>query len=80
MHKPTMVNKSERVRKLLRLIRLGAGLRQVDVAQRLSEPQSFVSKYESGERQLDFAEIAEGCAALGITLSEFVLRFEKEQG
>ena len=38
---------------LLRDIRTEAGLRQVDLAQRLGQPQSFASKYESGERRLD---------------------------
>lgn len=36
--------------------REGAGLTQMDVAKRLSKPQSFVSKYERGERRLDFVE------------------------
>lgn len=38
---------------LLRRIRAEAGLRQVDMAEKLKMPQSYVSKYESGERRLD---------------------------
>ena len=34
-----------------------AGLRQQDVAARLRKPQSFVSKYETGERRLDVIEL-----------------------
>ena len=33
-----------------------AQLRQVDLAERLGKPQSFVSKYETGERRLDVVE------------------------
>jgi transcriptional regulator with XRE-family HTH domain len=62
--------------RLLREHRQRAGLRQVDVAQRLSEPQSFVSKYESGERRLDVIELRQVCAALEIPFIEFVQEFE----
>ena len=66
-----------RLRSLLRDLRNEAGLRQVDLASKLEEPQSFVSKYESGERRLDFVEVVEVCNALNITLPEFVRRFEE---
>ncbi len=52
-------------------------MRQVDVATRLGVPQSFVSKYESGERRLDLVELQQVCAAIGISLKEFVRRFEE---
>ncbi len=67
-----------RMRELLRDIREAAGLRQVDLAVRLKRPQSFVSKYESGEKTLDFLEVREVCHALSIPLADFVRRFEKE--
>ncbi|MGK3201098.1 helix-turn-helix domain-containing protein [Amycolatopsis sp. MEPSY49] len=38
----------QRLCALLRELRLGAGLTRVQVAERLEEPQSFVSKYEAG--------------------------------
>ena len=41
----------------LRQARLEAGLTQVQVAERLGKPQSFVSKAESGERRIDFVEL-----------------------
>ena len=62
---------------LLREIRLEAGLRQVELAHRLDQPQSFVSKYESGERRLDLLQLRQICEAVGISLQEFVKRFEK---
>jgi len=43
----------------LRAARVEAGLTQAAVAQRLSKPQSYVSKSESGERRLDVLELAE---------------------
>jgi transcriptional regulator with XRE-family HTH domain len=33
-----------------------AGLTQIQLAERLGKPQSFVSKYETGERLLDVIE------------------------
>ena len=61
---------------LLRKTREEAGLRQDDVAERLGRPQSFVSKYESGERRLDILELYDVCRALGVTLSNFVKKLE----
>ena len=76
MNKGSRGEKQRRIRALLRDFRLKAGLRQQDVAERLGEPQSFVSKIESGERRLDLGELAEVCEALGISLADFVRRFE----
>ncbi|MEY4768167.1 MAG: hypothetical protein RL637_806 [Pseudomonadota bacterium] len=42
-------------------------LTQQEVAFRLGKPQSFVSKYESGERRLDVIEFLDVCQALSIT-------------
>ncbi|MDM0051394.1 helix-turn-helix domain-containing protein [Variovorax sp. J22R115] len=40
---------------------------QSQVANRLKRPQSFVSKYENGERQLDVVEFMDVCKALGVS-------------
>ena len=64
------------VRDLVREIRLAAGMRQRDTAERLGRPQSFVSKYESGERRLDILEIRAVCHACGVPLEAFVHRLE----
>lgn len=66
----------ESLQRLLRQIRLDVGLRQVDLANRLGRPQSFVSKYESGEKRLDILELRQICEAVGISLVEFVRRLE----
>ena len=66
-----------KLQELLRQLRLAAHLRQHDLAERLGKPQSFVSKYETGERILDFVEVRDICRALGIPLGEFVRRLEE---
>jgi len=60
---------------LLREIRDEAGLRQLDVANRLDQPQSYISKYESGERRLDLLELEQVCNACDTELVEFVRRY-----
>ena len=77
MPKSTLVNKQEVLQALLVSLRTETGLRQVDLAERLGKPQSFVSKYESGERRLDIIELHAVCQALGISLIDFAGRFEK---
>ncbi|OLR89538.1 helix-turn-helix domain-containing protein [Actinokineospora bangkokensis] len=62
---------------LLRRLRLEAGLTQVQVAERLGEPQSFVSKYESGERRLDVVELRYVAEAVGSTIDEVVASLDK---
>ncbi|UVT15543.1 MAG: helix-turn-helix transcriptional regulator [Nitrospira sp.] len=51
---------------LLRLARKDSGLTQNDVAKRLKRPQSYVSKYESGERRLDVIEFLRVSRVLGV--------------
>ena len=51
-------------------------MRQMDLADRLGQPQSYVSKYESGERRLDLLELRQICNALGISLEIFIRRLE----
>ena len=77
MDKSIFTAEQEKLQALLRQVRLGSGLRQSDLAERLAQPQSFVSKYESGERRLDLLELRQVCQAVGISLTDFVNRFEK---
>ena len=42
-----------------------AGLTQQDVAKRLRKPQSFVAKYEGGERRIDVVEFITIMRAIG---------------
>lgn len=51
---------------LLVSARESANLTQAEVAKRLGRPQSFVAKYEGGERRLDIVEFIEVCTALEV--------------
>lgn len=64
------------LRVLLRQARKDAGLTQAALAIRLDVPQAVISNYERGERRLDLIELAEVCEAVGVSLSDFVKRFE----
>jgi transcriptional regulator with XRE-family HTH domain len=71
-----IAKEEEALRVLLCALRNEAGLRQIDLADRLGKPQSFVSKYESGERRLDLIELRQICQVLHLSLSALVKRFE----
>jgi transcriptional regulator with XRE-family HTH domain len=45
--------------------RKSAGLTQRELAKRLHKPQSFVAKYEGGERRVDVVEFLTICNAIG---------------
>lgn len=45
--------------KTLVAARQACGLTQTELAEQLRKPQSFVSKYERGERRLDVVELIE---------------------
>jgi transcriptional regulator with XRE-family HTH domain len=46
------------------------------LAKKLDVPQSYVSKYETGERRLDLVETLEVCAALGTDTARFIRAFQ----
>jgi transcriptional regulator with XRE-family HTH domain len=52
-------------RELMVQARKKAGLTQQDLANRLKKPQSFVAKYEGGERRLDVVEFIAIVRAIG---------------
>lgn len=56
---------------LLREVREKAGVSQIELAKRLAESQSFVSKCERGERRIDILELVTLCKALNIDIIEF---------
>ena len=62
---------------LLKGLRLDKNLTQKELADRLGFPQSYVSKYETGERRLDFVETSNVCEALGITIQQFSKMFSE---
>lgn len=54
------------LQKLLAEARAKAGLTQMQLAEKMHRPQSFVAKYEGGERRIDVVEFCEIAAALGV--------------
>lgn len=52
-----------KLRNELKKIRKDAGLTQKQLSEKLEKPQSYVSKYEIGDRNLDFIEVIQVCIA-----------------
>lgn len=55
----------------LKQMRLDAQITQSQLAKMLEKPQSFVSKYENGDRSLDIIEVYLICRKLDKSLCEF---------
>ena len=72
MPNPLHRRQYEIFRNLLVKAREDAGLSQTEIALRLDKPQSFVSKYERGERRLDFTEFMEIATILSINKENFI--------
>jgi transcriptional regulator with XRE-family HTH domain len=56
--------------------RKSADITQQELAQRFGKPQSFVSKYENGERRLDVVEFPHVARAIGISPSDLLQEIE----
>ncbi len=67
-------------RELLTQAREDAGMTQVQVATKLSKPQSYVSKYESGDRRLDVTEFVQIADILSLDISGFLDRYRAKSG
>ncbi|WP_312015358.1 helix-turn-helix domain-containing protein [Bradyrhizobium ottawaense] len=69
---PAVMQKSLRSAQHARLIELlvaarqQAGVRQHALAKKLGRPQSFIAKYEGGERRIDVVEFVAIAQALGV--------------
>jgi DNA-binding Xre family transcriptional regulator len=57
-------NRKDLLRLRLRQMRLDKGVRQADLAEALGRQQSYVAKFESGEKTLGFIEVLDICQAL----------------
>ena len=66
--------KYEQFLDLLIQARKDADLTQVEVASRLGRPQSFVSKYENGERRLDVVEFLDVAEAIDLDAIKLIRR------
>lgn len=67
--------KKNRLAALLRQVRLDANLTQSQLAGKIGQTQSYVSKYENGEQRLDLIELETLCKAVGVSLTDFVERY-----
>ena len=77
MTKNAYSNNYKELQILLKKIRVDKGLKQSDLANQLGRTQSYVSKYESGELQLDILELRNICSLLGLSLADFVMHLEE---
>ena len=80
MTKSIFSSRYETFRKELVAARETAGLTQTQLAAKLSRPQSFVSKYERGERRLDVIECLEVAEALGVDAVQFIRKLMRAPG
>jgi transcriptional regulator with XRE-family HTH domain len=64
--------------KLLRRERERSGLTQRQLAKKLGQSQSYVSKIEQGELRLDVIQLRRLCHLMGTTLAEMVAALEQE--
>lgn len=68
----------EALRLVLRGFRENNSLTQAGLSKTLGKPQSYVSKYESGERKLDFIEVLKICEALNVSMQELLERYAQQ--
>ena len=65
MPKTLRTDEHARLIGLLVAVRKNAGIRQQALAKKLGRPQSFIAKYDGGERRIDVVEFAMIARALG---------------
>jgi transcriptional regulator with XRE-family HTH domain len=68
----------ELFREELKKARIEAKLLQVDLAKIIKKPQSYISKVESGERNLDVIEFISFCKGIGISPSNFIKKLNEK--
>jgi transcriptional regulator with XRE-family HTH domain len=77
--KSVFKDEREQFRHMLVRARKKAGLTQVQLAELLSRPQSFVSKVERGERRLDVIEFLELAERIGFDPLTFLREFHEAE-
>lgn len=60
---------------LIRQARIGSGLTQKEICDRLGKPKNYLIKIDRGERRLDLIELVRLCEAMGLDPLEFVRSF-----
>jgi transcriptional regulator with XRE-family HTH domain len=66
MQKSLRSPRQQLLQTLLSAARKDRNLTQAELAERLNKPQSFVAKYENGERRIDVIELLDITVALNI--------------
>lgn len=64
---------------VLKTARKRMGVSQVDLAERLGNTQTFVSKCERGERRIDAVELVEFAEALGVPPIELLSEYLEQR-
>ena len=77
MRRGAFSRKQDQLRRLLVKARQNAGLTQVALAKKLGRPQSFVSKFETGERRLDVVEFLDVARALAVDPNHIINELER---
>ena len=77
MNKSTFSREYKVLCRILRDARQAAGMTQAELAARLRETQSEISKFERGERRIDLVQLGWWCKALGCSLSDVVKSYEQ---
>jgi transcriptional regulator with XRE-family HTH domain len=70
--------RQQRLMELLIAARRAHGLTQAELAVRLGKPQSFVAKYENGERRIDVIEFLDIAAAIGVEAVDILASLGEE--
>ncbi|MNC36214.1 anaerobic benzoate catabolism transcriptional regulator [compost metagenome] len=63
--------------RVVRDVRMAAGLTQSEVSQKLGRSQSFISDVETGKRRLDVVELRDIAQLAGLSLSKLIAKFER---
>ena len=77
MSKSATFTLNRKISQLLAAERKKRDQTQAEVATKLKKPQSFVSKYENGQRQLSAADFVSVCKALGISSASILNAIDK---
>jgi len=83
-HKPDMpvsrhTARYKKLQSLLKAARKAQGLTQAQVAERLGRPQSYVAKYENGERRLDVIEFLDVADVIGLNPARAVVQLAQKR-
>ena len=62
----------------VREARQAAGMTQRAVAARIGKPQSYIHKWECGQRQLNPIDLRDLCEAMGVSFVDFIKQLDEE--